>query len=135
MKIFILIIISLVSLPFLWIGISELKNTIIEQKNGIKVQGQIVGNLRQAGAGGTVYNPQVKFNSIEGKTIVFTDPVGAYPADYAIGSRVKVQYQSSNPSQAIIYSFKRTYFIAILMIIIGLLPWVLCFFIFKKLNF
>lgn len=134
MKVFIISIISLVSLPFLWFGFTELKNTIIEQKNTIKVQGLIVENILQTGAGGSVCNPRVQFTTQKGEKISFVDKIGSYPADFEVGQKVKVLYHPDNPHQALLGSFKRTWLIPCILITVGLIPWILALLILRKLD-
>lgn len=62
MKALILIFLSLVTLPFVGLGLLEIKNTIIVQKTTIHTEGLVIGNVRQTGAGGTIYNPMVEYS-------------------------------------------------------------------------
>lgn len=125
MKAFILIFLSLVTFPFIGLGLLEIKNTIIVQQSTIRTEGEVIGNLRQTGAGGTVYNPTVKFKHANGKFILFTDQVGSYPPAYKIGSKVAIKYPAQNPHDAIIYSFIRVWLVPLIFLFAGLLPWII----------
>lgn len=128
------ILIALISVPLLWISIAAIKNTIIEQNNAKKVQAKVIGHVAQTGAGGTVYQTQVEFRLPSGQLIQFTDPVGTYPADHLPGERVWVYYPETEPWKAYIYSFKRTYLVPMILLIVGLLPIILAIWMIRKFS-
>ena len=131
---FLLFFVVLISLPLIWIGVSAIKNTIIEQNTTKKVRASVKGNLCQTGAGGTVCQAEVEFIHLSGQTIRFTDSVGAYPADYQPGDSVWVYYNPTKPHEAYIYTFKRKFLVPCLFLFIGLLPLILAVWIIRKFS-
>lgn len=121
-KLFLCVFFGSIGLPFLWLGLSELKNTIIQQKNSIHRSGLVVANVLQSGGGGSVYQAQVAFKTPDGVAIRFTDARASYPALYQIGDTVQVFYKSNTPQSAQIYSLGHLYLIPFIFCLLGLVP-------------
>lgn len=124
-KLFLCIFFGSIGLPFLGLGLSEIKNTIIQQKNSIHCSRVVVDNVLQSGAGGSVYQAQVAFKTQHGVAIRFTDVRATYPALYHIGDTVQVFYNSNLPQGAQVFSFAHLYLIPIIFCVLGLIPLVL----------
>ena len=70
---------------------------------------------------GTFY-PIVRYQPEDRRPHTFTDPVGSYPADYAIGETVPVLYNPADLSDARIPSWKRLWLLPTIFGVVGLLP-------------
>jgi hypothetical protein len=91
-----------------------------------EVLGTVVGNsYSTTNDGGTesgAYYPVVEFTGSDGQTVRFTDGAGSLPPDYQIGARVPVLYDPESNPPARIRSWKRLWFVPVLLVVIGLLP-------------
>jgi hypothetical protein len=67
--------------------------------------GEVIAMNAESGSnGGTLYRPTVRFMTDRGP-VTFTGFVAASPPNYAIGESVRVYYDRSDPSSAVIDSF------------------------------
>jgi Protein of unknown function (DUF3592) len=86
-----------------------------------RTRGTVVGLAERRGSkGGTTYSPVVVFQTREGATREFTDPVASRPAGYSVGDQVEVLYHWQDQSRARLASPFRLYFVPGLLGFIGL---------------
>ena len=123
------IIVLVVALPFLIIGLSEARQAQLLLDSYAATTGTIIGNdyLSRTDALNNAktywsYHPVVSFRTSAGAEITFTDQVGSYPAEYAVGDAVDVRYQPETPQEARVYRWINLWFSPLLFIALGLLP-------------
>ena len=74
---------------------------------------------RDARGHGRSYAPAVRFTTDEGREVEFTASLGTNPATYGVGDKVKVRYDSQNPSAADVDSATSRWFGVVVLLIIG----------------
>lgn len=123
------IIILIVSLPFLIIGLTDFHKAQLMVKSFESATGTVIDNEYRINPDPEdsakvyrSYHPVVSFTTIQGNLYVFTDDVGSYPPDYAIGELVEVLYNSDDPRDATIYSWMSVWMGPLWVTVIGLLP-------------
>jgi hypothetical protein len=67
----------------------------------------------------TVYYPVIRYQTEDGKTIIFTSSSGNYPSPYKNGDRVEILYDPENPQKARIKSFSSMWLAPVLCFGIG----------------
>lgn len=130
--------VSLVSMPFLGVGIYEgivqyKAVNYFEQIEGTVVGNRIV-NTQDEGVLTSAFFPEVEFIASGGSKIRFTDKIGSFPEDYKIGEKVVVLHSSDRFEEAQIYSLKRIWLAVIIFIFIGMLPPAITLLILRKIN-
>lgn len=135
MKALILTITIFCASPFLTIGFCEVYKTNQEIDDFTHTTGTIVGNsyvtyLYDGNTSGA-YLPEVEFYAGDGKKIRFTDKIGSLPPDYEPETQIEIIYNPKDPQDARIYSWKRIWFVPILLSGIGLLPIVIGVFLLR----
>ena len=121
-----LLLVIIVSGPFLAIGIWESAENISRDRSWITTDGIVTGNTYRATIGeGASYFPQVDFKTGEGEEVHFTDGVGSAPPDYQAGDKVNVIYDPDKPKDARIRTWKRMWLVPTIFLVIGLLLLVL----------
>jgi hypothetical protein len=103
------IIILVVALPFLIIGLVEARKAQVMINNSATALGRVIDNayLSRKDASDSTrlywsYHAVVRFVADNGGEFTFTDRVGSYLADHAIGDAVEVLYDPKNPQDATI---------------------------------
>ena len=124
---FIAFYIAFFVMPFLSIGVYELYKAEQMLHEFAQADGTIVGNSYSisrtaSGDEGGAYYPIVEFEIADGGKIRFTDGIGSLPPDYEVGERIKILYDPKNPQTARVYSWKRIWFVPVLLTCVGLLP-------------
>ena len=118
--------VSLISFPFLGIGLYEAYQNQKQIAASIKTSGTVVDNsyatVNHDGTLSGAYYPVVEFTLATGTAVRFNDGIGSLPPDYAVGDQVAVLYNPTDPKDARIYTWKRIWFVPTLFIAIGLLP-------------
>jgi len=124
--------------PFAIIGASEIAGTARELSTSVRTDGTVVDNRltsdRRDGIDEHAYVPELEFHDASGRVIRFTDGVGSLPPDYAIGERVPIAYQRSQPSRARIVSWKRLWLAATIFLVAGLLPGVIVAIVLRRVS-
>ena len=80
-------------------------------KAGVSAQGTVVGAEKRISSTGigtwaptfvpnTLYHARVRFTTRDGRTVVFTSPLGSPDSDLELGRPVPVRYRSEDPEQA-----------------------------------
>jgi Protein of unknown function (DUF3592) len=112
--------------PFVLIGSTEAWQVWHQLHSYPTVTGRVVDNdYRATDDGGGAYYPIVAFTPVDGPSVRFTDRIGSLPADYAPGTSIEVVYNPAHVQEARIRSWKRLWFVPILLISVGSLPSVL----------
>jgi hypothetical protein len=70
--------------------------------NGTVTEGTVVGNYRRARRGTATYSPQVKFQTRQGKDVVFTPGFSSNPPTYDVGEKLRVVYQGDGTDARIL---------------------------------
>jgi hypothetical protein len=126
----------LVSSPFAAIGVYEAVQTSSELERGVRAQGTVVENRlvseQREGNEEHAYLPVVEYRDQGGNAVRFTDGAGSLPPDYAVGERVELSFDPTNPSRARIVSWKRSWLVPTILIVAGLLPSTVCALIFWR---
>lgn len=125
MKLLMLTILGVLSLPFLGIGLYEAYLSRCQINDFVHTRGTVVGNsyitTSTDGNFSGAYLPQIEFSLPTGEKVRFTDKIGSLPPDYAIGEQLEVIYNPENSREALIGSWKRMWLAPALLIGIGLL--------------
>ena len=112
----------LIGLPFAILGGIELHKTYQIVQRSVAVEGIVVDNDYFATSDGSVYYPVVRFTTLDGETVRFTDDrVGSYPPAYKEGATVVVLYDPDNIRDAYIYKVFRIWFFPVFITGIGIL--------------
>jgi hypothetical protein len=118
-----LILAALIGGPFLAVGVYEAVWTRAMLKACISTQGTVVGNTWRAFAeGGAAWCPVVEFKTADGTAVTFTDPIGSFPPDYAVGDTVRVLYDPADAEKARIATWKRLWLAPTIIIVVGAIP-------------
>lgn len=120
------IILIVVGCPFFGIGAYEAWQARQEAQTFIPVTGTVVDNSYQTtvqdGTESGAYYPVVAFTPMNGASVRFTDGAGSLPPDYEVGESVPVLYDPANPQKARLNTWKRVWFVPILLMSVGGLP-------------
>lgn len=139
MKTFFGAIILLICLPFLAVGIYESGEAYAQLQTFSRAVGIVRGNSYLTTTSDVVvsgaYHPNIEFIDQTGEKNSFTDGIGSLPADYETGESVEVIYDSQNPLNARIYSWKRFRLAPFIFIAVGIVPALIAFLIMRKLDF
>ncbi|OHD56232.1 MAG: hypothetical protein A2Y33_00225 [Spirochaetes bacterium GWF1_51_8] len=124
-----LIILTLISSPFLILGLTGLAESMHIVNTYRAVQGTVVTNEILIGHKNTLtYAPVVEFTVWE-DTYSFKDPISTYPQQYYTGDHVKVRFDPKNPETAIIEDWGRLWLIPLVLNSLGLFLFLLGVFI------
>ena len=67
----------------------------------------------------TLYYPDIRYQTEDGKNITFTSSSGSYPSPYRKGDKVEILYDPENPLEARIMSFRSMWLFPVLFFGIG----------------
>jgi len=127
-KALIIVISTVCGLPFLRTGLYEAYRENREIENFAHISGTVVGNsyatVFDNGNVSGAYLPVIEFVLPDERKIRFTDQVGSFPPDYEVGASLEIIYNSENPSDARINSWKRLWLVPIILIAVGSLPFI-----------
>ena len=130
--------VSLICLPFVGVGVYEGVSTYRSIKNNIRVEGTVINNrlvnTHDEGALTSAYFPEIEFFDKNNRKHIFTDGIGSFPADYAVGDKIEVIYSPENESDARIFSLKRLWLAPFIFVVVGFAPIAIFAIILTKLN-
>ena len=113
---------------FLWIGLALLLFAAISgipkwrfAHSGVRTTATIIENVPSFEPGGGIhYYPRFRFRDTSGALIQILSPQGSDDPEFTPGDTVPVIYPPGNPQAAIIVSIWRTYHVAILLGVFGI---------------
>ena len=118
-------IILVVTLPFLFVGLSQVWKAM-ELVNNFDTAPEIgIGNDYQTRRILMIYSsyyPVLRFTTAQGRKSIFTDGEGSFPTVYEVGEVVEVLYDPNDPADATIKSWLSIWFGPLWVTTIGLLP-------------
>lgn len=82
------------------LGIGSYEHRAITR--GTITEGTVVGNFRRAKRGKGGYTPEIKFQTRQGRDVVFMPSVASSPPMYDVGERVRVVYQGDGEDARIL---------------------------------
>ncbi len=122
-------IILVVTLPFLFVGLSQVWKALELVNNFDTAPGIVIGNDYQTHTDSqdsaviySSYYPVVRFTTAQGRESIFTDGEGSFPAVYEVGEVVEVLYDPNDPADATIKSWLSIWFGPLWVTTIGLVP-------------
>jgi hypothetical protein len=86
----------------------------------LPASGEVIA-LRERSGEGVTYSPVVRFETREGREVVFTETSSTNPPGYAVGERIQVLYHWRDPSRARVASTFRLYLLAMIFGGLGLI--------------
>lgn len=123
------VIILAVSLPFLIIGLVDVRKAQVMVQEFVTASGSVIDNEYRSRTDPEdsaktywSYYPIIRFRTVKGNEVVFTDREGSYPPKYEVGDVVDVLYNPENPQDAIINSWMSIWMGPLWFTMIGLLP-------------
>jgi hypothetical protein len=69
---------------------------------GTVTEGTVVGNIRRSRSGKSGYTPEVKFQTRQGKDVVFMPGMSSNPPMYDVGEKLRVVYQGDGEDARIL---------------------------------
>lgn len=87
--------------------------------SSVQTQGVLLDYEVSSGEDGDVYCPVVQFTTAQGQEIIYHSNTGSNMQPWAIGSAVKMRYDSQNPSRARIDSWFGLWFLTLILGALG----------------
>ena len=92
----------LFGLVFFGIGGGLIYRQIKFERQGVRIQGEVISLSTNCDSDGCSYSPIVYFKTRNGKAITFESDFSTSPPSYNVGEVVTVYYSPENPEEAII---------------------------------
>jgi len=97
-----------------------IKSTYGFLKSSEKTEGVVTKLISNRSSDGKImYNPEISFSDVSGKVIIFQSSLSSTIPDYAVGEKVSVLYDKTNPQKAKINTFLQLWFGPMIMTVLG----------------
>lgn len=109
----------IIGLCLLGYGVLKIFNRRRQAAQSRQTMGVVKSLIEREGDEGSLWHPQVEFQTAEGARAHFVSELGTQRAFYSVGQQVKIIYNPRNPAQAEINSFWALYFVPVIFLFIG----------------